>query len=170
MVKDSLDLAYSLAEKRGHKLPVSIVTNGSILTDEIVDYLRSHEISLSVSFDILPEIQNMQRGHYETVVENINRFTNAGIDLAFNTVITCENVGRMDEMLHTIAANTPKVKKVSFKSLISNNYFKDADERRKYYRDFVDNFFKALDLAKQLGIWLTSVSYTHLTLPTTSRV
>lgn len=156
LVKDSLDLAYSLAEKRGHKLPVSIVTNGSILTDEIVDYLRSHEISLSVSFDILPEIQNMQRGHYETVVENINRFTNAGIDLAFNTVITCENVGRMDEMLHTIAANTPKVKKVSFKSLISNNYFKDADERRKYYRDFVDNFFKALDLAKQLGIWLTS--------------
>ena len=135
LVKNSLDLAYSLAEKRGQKLPVSIVTNGSILTDEIVDYLRSHEISLSVSFDILPEIQNLQRGHYETVVENINRFTNAGIDLAFNTVITRENVWRMDEMLLAIVQNTPKVRKVSFKSLISNNYF---------------------DMAKELGIWLTS--------------
>lgn len=156
LVKTSLDLAYRLAEKRSQKLSVSIVTNGSILTDEIVDYLKLHGISLSVSFDILPEIQNMQRGHYETVVENINCFTKSGIYLAFNTVITRENVGRMDEMLHAIATNTPKVKKVSFKSLISNSYFKDANERRKYYRDFVDNFFKALDLAKQLGIWLTS--------------
>lgn len=156
LVKPALDLAYELAAKRGQKLPVSIVTNGSILTDEIVDYLKLREISLSVSFDILPEIQNMQRGHYDTVVGNINRFAEAGIDLAFNTVITRENVGRMDDMLRAIAANTPKVKKVSFKSLISNSYFKDADERKKYYRDFVDNFFNALDLAKQLGIWLTS--------------
>lgn len=156
IVKPALDLAYGLAAKRGQKLPVSIVTNGSILTDEIVDYLKAREISLSVSFDILPEIQNMQRGHYETVVENINRFTEAGIDLAFNTVITRENVSRMDEMLRAIAANTPKVRKVSFKSLISNSYFKDAEERREYYRNFVDNFFKALDLAKELGIWLTS--------------
>ncbi len=156
LVKTSHDVADGLAKKRGQKLPVSIVTNGPILTAETLDYLMSHEISLSVSFDILPEIQNMQRGHYKTVVENINRFTNAGIDLAFNTVITRENVGRMDEMLNAISTSTPAVKKVSFKSLISNSYFKDAEERRKYYCDFIDNFFKALDLAKQLGIWLTS--------------
>lgn len=126
------------------------------MTDEIVDYLKFREISLSVSFDILPEIQNMQRGYYDMVVNNINHFTDSGIDLAFNSVITRENVGRMDEMLHAIVAYTPKVKKVSFKLFISNSYFKEADERKKYYRDFVDNFFKALDLAKQLGIWLTS--------------
>lgn len=156
LVKPALDLAYELAAKRGQKLPVSIVTNGSIMTDEIVDYLKFREISLSVSFDILPEIQNMQRGHYDTVVNNINHFTDSGIDLAFNTVITRENVGRMDEMLRAVMAYTPKVKKVSFKSLISNSYFKDADERKEYYRNFVDNFFKALDLAKQSGIWLTS--------------
>lgn len=156
VVMPALELAYELAAKRGQKLPVSIVTNGSILTDDIVDYLKVREISLSVSFDILPEIQNMQRGHYDVVVKNVNHFTEAGIDLAFNTVITRENVGRMDEMLHAIVANTPKVRKVSFKSLISNSYFKNADDRRKYYREFVDNFFKALDLAGQLGIWLTS--------------
>lgn len=156
LVKSALDLAYELAEQRGQKLPVSIVTNGSIITDEILDYFKLREISLSVSFDILPEIQNMQRGHYDMVVNNINHFTDFGIDLAFNTVITRENVGRMDEMLRAIVAYTPKVKKVSFKSLISNNYFKDADERKEYYRNFVDNFFKALDLAKRLGIWLTS--------------
>lgn len=98
----------------------------------------------------------MQRGHYDTVVNNINRFTDSGIDLAFNTVITRENVGRMEEMLHAVADYTPKVNKVSFKSLISNSYFNTAEERKKYYRDFVDNFFKVLDLAKQLGIWMTS--------------
>lgn len=156
VVKPALDFAYELAGQRHQKLPVSIVTNGSILTDEIVEYFKLHEISLSVSFDILPEIQNMQRGHYDTVVNNINHFTDSGIALAFNTVITLENVGRMEEMLRAMAEYTPKVKKVSFKSLISNSYFKDAEERGKYYRDFVDNFFNALDLAKELGIWLTS--------------
>lgn len=156
VIKPALDLAYELAEQRRQKLPVSIVTNGSILTNEIVEYLKLHEISLSVSFDIIPEIQNMQRGHYDTVVNNINRFTDSGIDLAFNTVITRENVGRMEEMLHAVADYTPKVNKVSFKSLISNSYFNTAEERKKYYRDFVDNFFKVLDLAKQLGIWMTS--------------
>lgn len=156
IIRPALDLAYNLSAKRSQELPVSIVTNGSIITDEIVDYLKLRKISLSVSFEILPEIQNMQRGHYDKVVSNINHFTEAGIDLAFNTVITRENVGRMDEMLRAIVANTPKVKKVSFKSLISNSYFKNADERKNYYRSFVDNFFKALDLAKELGIWLTS--------------
>lgn len=156
LLKDALDYAYSLAEERGQFLPISIVTNGSIFSDDIAMYMKNHDVSLSVSFDILPEIQNSQRGHYETVKSNINRFAEACIDVAFNTVITFENVDRMNDMLNAMVANTPQVKKVSFKSLISNSYFSSPAERMSYYRHFVDNFFEALDKAKEYGIWLTS--------------
>lgn len=156
LLKEALDYAYRLADERGQFLPISIVTNGSIISHDIVEYMKNHDVSLSVSFDILPEIQNSQRGHYETVKLNINQFAEAGIDVALNTVITLKNVDRMYDMLNAMAANTPKVKKVSFKSLISNNYFSSPAERMNYYRHFVDNFFEALDKAKEYGIWLTS--------------
>lgn len=156
LLKDALDYAYSLAEERGQFLPISIVTNGSVFSDDIAMYMREHRVSLSVSFDILPEIQNSQRGHYETVKSNINQFAEAGVDVAFNTVITLENVDRMNDMLNAMVKNTPKVKKVSFKSLISSSYFSSSVERMNYYHRFVDNFFWALNLAKDYGIWLTS--------------
>ncbi len=156
LLAEALDYAFSVADKRRQSLPVSIVTNGSIFSPDIANYMKTHNVSLSVSFDILPEIQNSQRGHYETVKSNINKFAEAGIDIAFNTVITLENVDRMNDMLNAMATDTPKVKKVSFKSLISNSYFSSSAERMHYYRHFVDNFFEALDKAKEYGIWLTS--------------
>lgn len=156
LLKEALDYAYHLAGERGQFLPVSIVTNGSVFSHEIVEYMRENAVSLSVSFDILPEIQNRQRGHYETVKSHINSFAEAGIDVALNTVVTLENVDRMNDMLDAMAADTPKVKKVSFKSLISNSYFSSPAERMNYYRHFVDNFFEALDKAEECGIWLTS--------------
>lgn len=156
LLKETLDYAYSLADEHRLSLPISIVTNGSIFSHDIANYMKMHNVSLGVSFDILPEIQNRQRGHYETVKSNINQFTEAGVDVALNAVITLENIDRMNDMLDAIVTNTPRIKKVFFKSLISDNYFSSPKERMNYYRRFVDNFFEALDKAKEYGIWLTS--------------
>ncbi len=156
LLKEALDYAYSLADEHRLSLPISIVTNGSIFSYDIANYMKMHNVSLGVSFDILPEIQNRQRGHYETVKSNINQFTEAGVDVALNAVITLENIDRMNDMLDAMVTNTPRIKKVFFKSLISDNYFSSPKERMNYYRRFVDNFFEALDKAKEYGIWLTS--------------
>lgn len=161
LLRKALDHAYGLAFKRGIELPVSIVTNGSILTDEILDYIKLHNISVSVSFDILPDIQDSQRGHYEIVASNVRKMVEAGLDIAFNTVITEQNVGRMNEMLKHMKREFPGVKKVSFKSLITDSLFSTPKKRRKYYRQFVDNFFDSLSLAESLNIWMTSPYYNN---------
>jgi len=160
-LQPALDYAYSLADKRKSFLPVSLVTNGSILTNEILCYLKAHQVSVSVSFDILPDIQNEQRGHYDLVVENIRRMVDYGLDIAFNTVITEKNVERMDEMILHVSKHTPGVKKISFKSLITDSIFSSTRARRHYYRQYVDGFYAAHDLAKQHGIWLTSPYYNN---------
>lgn len=156
ILKPVLDHAYCLADKRNKTLPISLVTNGSIVTDDMLDYCKSHGISVSVSFDILEDVQNSQRGHYDTVRLNINRLTEYGLDIAINTVITNTNVNRMSEMINHLNSIAPGVKKVSFKSLISSEYFSSIEDRKKYYHTFIDNFFEAQSLAEKLGIYLTS--------------
>jgi radical SAM protein with 4Fe4S-binding SPASM domain len=84
-----------------------------------------------------------------------------GLDLAVNTVVTEDNVGRMNEMIQTLSSVTPGVKMVSFKSLITDSLFANSDQRRTYYIRFVDGFFEALDLAKRHNIWLTSPYYNN---------
>jgi uncharacterized protein len=156
VVRKALDYAYRANEKRDQDLPVSIVTNGSIATDEFIAYCMHHNISLSVSFDILEEIQNKQRGEYQKVYRNINRFADNGLDVALNTVITHDNVLLMESMIKTMSETMPMVKKVSFKPIISDSYFTDVQTRESYYHEFVTAFFRAKTLAREKGIYLTT--------------
>lgn len=155
ILKPALEKAFLMAEQRKSSCPISLVTNGSVCTDEIIQFCLAHNISLSVSFDILKDVQNAQRGYWKEVSFNINRYAESGIDVALNTVISNENVNRMTEMIEHLASCHKKVKKVSFKTLITKKYFKNIKERRKYYQDFICNFFKAKYLADKYGIWLT---------------
>lgn len=123
LLKPALLHAIDLSERNGRKLPLSIVTNGSIINVDIVQFILKHNVSLSVSFDILEEIQNKQRGQYRKVVANINHFAENGVDVALNTVITIDKVNRMVEMIENMGNTMPLVKKVSFKPIISSDYF-----------------------------------------------
>ncbi len=58
-------IADELAKTQGIKIFHTIVTNGSRLTPDMVDFLRDHDVLIRVSFEILPDIQALQRGQYE---------------------------------------------------------------------------------------------------------
>ena len=168
VLRPALEYTFAESRRRSKPCPVSLVTNGSICTDEIIAFCFGNGISLSVSFDILPDVQNRQRGHWEKVTANVNRFAEAGLDVALNTVISNENVGRMTEMIEHLHAYNPLVKKVSFKTLISKDYFHDIASRRNYYEAFTKNFFEAKKMADSYGIWLTC-SYMNTCIVLTDR-
>lgn len=168
LLKSALEYAFAMNEKRTKDCPISLVTNGSICSDEIISFCVDNNISMSVSFDILPDVQNKQRGHWERVSTNINRFAEAGMDVALNTVISNENVTRMTEMIEHLHIHNPLVKKVSFKTLIAKNYFHDLASRRNYYESFILNFFEAKKIADDYGIWLTC-SYMNTCMTLTDR-
>lgn len=168
MLRPALENALELIKKRGASCPISLVTNGSICTSEILYFLKLHDISLSISFDILEDVQNSQREQWARVSDNINRFADNGLDVALNTVISNKNVARMTEMIDHLHNHHPLVKKVSFKLLISKDYFNTLSERRQYYHNFVNEFFKAKTVADSYGIWLTC-SYMNTCLCVTDR-
>lgn len=168
MLKPALEYALAMSDKRTKACPISLVTNGSICSDEIISFCVDNNISVSVSFDILPDVQNKQRGHWERVSANINRFAEAGMDVALNTVISNENVMRMTEMVEHLLVHNPLVKKISFKTLIAKDYFRDIENRRNYYESFILNFFEAKKVADEHGIWLTC-SYMNTCITLTDR-
>lgn len=155
VLKPSLEKAMALIEKRSAPCPISLVTNGSVCHDGIIQFCLAHHISLSVSFDILEDVQNAQRGCWQEVSANINRFAEAGIDVALNTVVSNDNVRRMTEMIAHLVSHHPLVRKVSFKTLITKDYFHTIDDRKAYYQAFITEFFKAKAAADECGIWLT---------------
>lgn len=155
ILKPALEYALSLNKDNDQNLPISLVTNGSVVNEEIIAFCKKHAVSISVSFDLLEDVQRKQRGHYERVAYNINKLTESGLDVALNTVITHENINRMEEMIDTMSQTLVGVNKVAFKPLISSDYFTTIDARALYYQNFVDNFFSAWQIAKQKGIYLT---------------
>ena len=168
ILRPALENALELKKKRRASCPISLVTNGSICTPEIMEFLKQYDISLSVSFDILKDVQNSQREQWDRVSGNINQFADKGLDVAINTVISNKNVARMTEMIDHLHIHHPLVKKVSFKLLISKDYFNTLSERRLYYSNFVNEFFKAKTVADKYGIWLTC-SYMNTCLCVTDR-
>lgn len=85
------------------KIHYSMTINGSLLSQDIIEYLIEHEISVGISLDGPRNIQNKHRKFYNTgsdtfdiVYNNICRLRQTNLDY-FNNHITFQPVHMMDE-------------------------------------------------------------------------
>ena len=152
VMREALDYAYAKGEEQKKALPTCFITNGSIYTEEFAQYAYEHGFFLMISFDILPDIQAKQRGHYDLVLSNIQRYIEKGISVAYSTVITAESVNRIEEMIDEIYNKTPDIKEVIFKTVISPDYFSTPAAYDEYLQAYKKNFFAAKEHAKNLGM------------------
>lgn len=87
------------------KLYFSLVTNGVLLSEEKVQFLKQHEFSITVSMDGLERVQNLQRpyrdgrGTFPAVVEGIRLLVKREVEFGVRTTITGENQGEMVEFV-----------------------------------------------------------------------
>ena len=78
--------AYCREKERdtGKKIALSVVTNGTLLTEEAVAFAREHQVSVQISIDGPPAVQNKNRpfrdgtGSYEVVVAGMRRLRASG--------------------------------------------------------------------------------------------
>jgi uncharacterized protein len=79
IIKKVVSYARQGAEKRGKKVNFGMTTNGSLLTDERIAFLREQNMHVEVSFDGPAHIQNRQRpfrngkGSYAKVHANVQK-------------------------------------------------------------------------------------------------
>ncbi len=164
-VKNAILYAKESASVRGFRLRISLITNGSILTDDIVGFLIDNEINVSVSFEILPEIQNLQRKNYELVSGNILKLCSAGIPVQLNSTITKANVERMTEMLQTVTHEFPEVKNLMFEYATGEALYDSPEDLRSFFNSYIKGFHKCLMLAEEHDIELTSFAFLRTVYP-----
>ena len=152
LVKDIILYAENRALQFCKQLQISITTNGSLITDEIILFLKQHNITTVISYEILESIQNLHRGHYSEVKIKIRRMFELGYTPQFNTVITPENVSLLYEIVDTAYKDFPGIKYICTDPVILPELYPSVEALKSYHDSFIEGFFKAKEFGMSLGI------------------
>lgn len=157
LLKKAAEYAEEKANAVGKFVRFSLTTNGSLVSAERAFWLKQHGFTVSISFEILPEIQNMQRpmlgnrASYEAVDRGIRNLIRAGVPLRFRSTITNANVSQMQQMVRYALKNYPEVTRLHFEHVSDNSI-----DLESYYKQYIASFFAARKTAKEHGVRLTN--------------
>lgn len=129
---------------------VSLVTNGSLINAELADDLLRWDIIPRISFDVLPHLQQEQRGEYAAVVRGLRYLAQAGLHPEIRTVITARSVGRLVELVDRVHVSFPEVRVVRADPVAGDNAF----SLLTFADEFPERFAEARRVARRVGIML----------------
>ena len=158
LIQKTVEYIHEATEGTSYKYNIGLVTNGSLVTPEIVDYFIANKVDMAVSFEILPYLQNKERGSYEKVAANIDMMLAKGFPFGIRTTFTPESVDRMCEMIEEVHRRFPKLRKVVFDVVLAPSLFDSPEKLERYYDTFLTEYYKAKKLAAAYGITLESIA------------
>lgn len=165
LVKFIIEYSNERTSQMGFRgIDINLVTNGSIFTQEMIDTLKKYKVPVSISFEILEEMQNMQRGHYDKVCKNIHWIIEQGIRPQLRACITKENIGLMKRMIEEVLEKFPGTREVMMEYVTDPERMTDPMEVRAFYEQYIDNFFEAHDYAAEHGLLLDCSAYRNFNL------
>lgn len=161
-IKETLRYAEELAKHQGFILHYSFASNGSIMRDDIIEAIQKYNIKVNISFDILEDIQNVQRKHYDKVCNTLDILLKHDIIPTINSVITPLNVTRQEEMVVELHRRFPKLKRVSFDYVVDAALYQTTNELQNFYDSYTNHFFQARETGKRLGVCVSSIKLHNL--------
>jgi uncharacterized protein len=154
--------ARERASDKGFNLDIGLTTNGSIITNNTVQFLKKHNVAVSISFEILEDVQNSQRQQYGKVCTGIDRLIENDVEVTFKSIITNQNVNRLEEMVAELIRRFPSVKKLKLQPVDDDAIFRSTDELAQFYRAFTRNFLLARDLGEKHKIDVYCLAYKNI--------
>lgn len=151
-LREAIEYAQCRASSQGITLNIGLVTNGSIMSTDQMEFIRKHKIEIVVSFDIIKEVHNLQRSHYEVVYQTIRTLLDNGISPGIRSTITPCNVNRQCEMVEELHRSFPEIKSAAFEAVLNAEMFDTSKALDNFYMAFIDNYFQAIDLGNKYGI------------------
>ncbi len=137
---------------------VSVVTNATLLSEEKVEWIAKNHIIVSVSSDILPDIQNNQRPYafkkansFDDVDKAIKCLLKYNVPFKLRATITRLNVERMLEMVKYANENYPSLKILHLEPVTDS-----AEEYDEFYSQYLTCFFEAYQFGLNCGIQVTN--------------
>ena len=151
VMKKSIEYIRALGDEK--RFSIGVTTNGTLLTSEIIDFLYKNVVNVSVSFDILPEIQNVQRpmkngiDSYEIVNKKLGMLIDRNVIPSIRTTIMPIAADKMADMVEAIHMSYPQIKQIHFEHVTMKDLKYD-----NYYKIFQKSFWIAREKGKEYGI------------------
>lgn len=158
LIQKTVEYIVSVAKGTNYEYRFGIVTNGSLITPEIAQWLKEQNIGIAVSFEILKQFQEKERGSYEKVVANMDMMAKLNVPFGIRTTFTPESVHFMSDMVKEVSVRFPYLDSVVFDVVLSPDIFKTPAELSNYYNDFLKEFYIAKELGRKLTINVESIA------------
>jgi radical SAM protein with 4Fe4S-binding SPASM domain len=148
------------AQEKNIRTIISLATNATLIDDKMAVFFRKNNIKVSVSFDIIPAIQNVQRAFtekngslnsFELVDKIIKKYMSYEFFTRIRSTITDINVDLMPEMVSFVAKNYSSINRLFFEP--ATNGFEVGDY---FYNKYIEQYFIAKKIAKENNIELTN--------------
>jgi len=150
----AIEYARQRARAQDVDLYLSVITNGTLVSADKIDFLKRHDSRIGVSFDVLEDLQNLTRGRYDKVRSALNLLSTSGLTVMINTTITPSSVGRMEEIVKAVIEHYPFVSQFTMEPVTAAGLFASFEELRAFYDTFFITYQKAKALADNAGLFL----------------
>lgn len=112
--KECITLLQNEVKKYNINLEVFTVTNGTVLDEDIIQFINEHNISLGISIDGKKEVHDSQRvladgrGTYDLIIKNIEQFiqNRQENNLWVVSVVTSKTKSLVDILKHNLSIGT----------------------------------------------------------------
>ncbi|MDD3875718.1 MAG: radical SAM protein [Bacteroidales bacterium] len=151
IVKYGIEYAAELATKGGFTLGMTLITNGTIMNEEILSVLKKYNVLPDISFDILNEFQEKERGQYEKVCNTLDMLAANNLKPSVNATITPSNVCFQEHMLQEIISRFNFVDNMIFEPVVDAKLFQTVESFKKFYNDYRVYFTKVRKLGEKYG-------------------
>jgi len=137
-------------EKKYNRLRFYTVTNGTIMSDDILNFIYENKdiISICFSLDGYEELHNVGREKFIDTYNNIERYEKIfGKKPAINCTVHIETLKNIEKLKSFFIVN--KFNEINFSKMVGN--FKDLDEiSNQEYTEFIEKFNTKQFLIRQL--------------------
>jgi len=104
-VKKTISFLKTKNKELNKRANYSITTNGSLLTEETIQFLNEHKFSVELSFDGLAQDVQRKKGSFKKIVliiEELLKYSDIGLEV--NSVYTPKTVDSISESIKSIMA------------------------------------------------------------------
>lgn len=121
----------------------SIITNGSLVNDKIIEIIKKYKIGLSISMDGIYDVHNKTRSFkngapsFEIIMKNIKKLRDNGLSPFILTVISKNNIKHITEIFDFYCKN-----KLGFRFNLVREVYENKKELEKDNKLFTEGFLK----------------------------
>ena len=117
-IRSIVEKVELLQKSFNKKIRYSITTNGSLLSDEVIDYMDEKRFFVLLSFDAAAQDAGRKKGSYKSLVAILDKLLEReGIEIATNSVFTPETIKYLkNSICFLLEKNVPSVD-ISFSTL-----------------------------------------------------